>query len=337
MTSVAVRTIGGGAGTSIRRALSRQIASTMPVSAERVRARASTLGSMRQHAARHLVGHLVAGARASTSAGVQRTENDALELLAAPLRRRRWRRQRNHRAPRGELDRPHRDPAQPADARRRRRRRPGRLRRRPAIRGPRRPGRRTRRRRPRPAERTGVCWIHPDVGRTGGAEHLHDRVAVGARPCRGPRPRPRRVPAPTTPAPGPRPAPAPVPRGARRPRSDRSPRSTSGSTTARRFALRSMPLNRAHAVDSRRRSDCASASTWSRSSPGSERAATTNSSASRSRRSSALAPSGAIGLEDRELLGGGVAVGLGLDPEVELPRRDRGGRERLRHRHGRPT
>ena len=44
-TSWPVRTLGGGAGTSSRRALSRQIASTMPVSAERVSARRSTLRS----------------------------------------------------------------------------------------------------------------------------------------------------------------------------------------------------------------------------------------------------------------------------------------------------
>ena len=37
-------------------------------------------------------------------------------------------------------------------------------------------------------------------------------------------------------------------------------------------------------------------------------------------------PSRPIGLEDRELFGGGVTVGLGLDPQVELPRRDLGGR-----------
>ena len=81
VTSAAVRTLGGGAGTSIQRALSRQIASTMPVSAERVRARASTLGSI----ARTLPG--ISSARslqrsASTKAGIQRTEKDALELLA---------------------------------------------------------------------------------------------------------------------------------------------------------------------------------------------------------------------------------------------------------------
>ena len=40
-----------------------------------------------------------------------------------------------------------------------------------------------------------------------------------------------------------------------------------------------------------------------------------------------VAPAGAIGLEDGELLGGGVAVGLRLDVQVELPRRDRGGRD----------
>ena len=77
---------------------------------------------------------------------------------------------------------------------------------------------------------------------------------------------------------------------------------------------------------------CASASTWSRSSPGSERAATASSSASWSSRSSAARHPSAIGLEDRELFGGGLAVGLGLDVEVELPGRDRDGREGLSHR-----
>ena len=88
MTSVAVRTTGGGAGTSMRRALSRQNASTMPVSAERVRARAST----RVSRARTLPGIAAttsARRSVSTSAGVQRTEYEAEVLRLPPLRFRR--------------------------------------------------------------------------------------------------------------------------------------------------------------------------------------------------------------------------------------------------------
>lgn len=40
------------------------------------------------------------------------------------------------------------------------------------------------------------------------------------------------------------------------------------------------------------------------------------------------APSGAVGSEDRQLLRGRFAVGLGADIDVELPGRDRGRRRR---------
>ena len=43
-------------------------------------------------------------------------------------------------------------------------------------------------------------------------------------------------------------------------------------------------------------------------------------------------PSESIGLEDLDLFGSGLAVGLGFDVEVELPGRDRDGREGLSHR-----
>ena len=116
VTSLPVRTTGGAAGTSMRRALSRPMASTMPVSAERVTARASTLGS----SAATLPGMAsTTSARrsGSTSVGVQRTAYDAWSPREEPLRRRRWRSTGHHRAACRELDRPHRDLAQPAHAR----------------------------------------------------------------------------------------------------------------------------------------------------------------------------------------------------------------------------
>ncbi len=316
VTSAAVRTFGGGAGTSIQRALSRQIASTMPVSAERVSARASTLGSM----ASTLPG--ISSARrlhrsVSTSAGVQRTENDALELLAAPRRRRRCRSSGTI-APRAvsstaqiatrpshrtlgrdvvDLSGAGRDqPTQHLADRCRERGRGGTARQRHrGVMDPR------RRRRP------------------GGPEHRHDRIAVDGGVARSRHPRRRPVPVPTTPAPGAH-------------RRVRVPPVRGGSGPAARCARRRArrrprsAVNRDHAADSRRRSDCASASTWSRSSPRSALLVATNSSASREEPQQGRAPSRPIGLEDRELVGGGVTVGLGLDPQVELPRRDLGGR-----------
>ena len=112
---VPVRTTGGAAGTSMRRALSRQMASTMPVRAERVTARASTLGS-RAATPPGMASATSARRSGSTSAGVQRTEYDACSprdgRSASALAQ-----QGHHRAARGQLHRPDRDLAQPADAR----------------------------------------------------------------------------------------------------------------------------------------------------------------------------------------------------------------------------
>ena len=90
VTSLPVRTTGGAAGTSMRRALSRPMASTMPVSAERVTARASTLGS-RAATLPGMASTTSASRSGSTSAGVQRTAYDAWSPRDEPLRRRRWR------------------------------------------------------------------------------------------------------------------------------------------------------------------------------------------------------------------------------------------------------
>ena len=172
-TSFAVWTRGGGAGTSTRRAPSRQIASTMPVSAERVSARRSTLRS----STRMLPGMFVAmrsSRAASTSAGVHRTEYEPLESLALALRRVR-RRSCGTIAPRRELDGPDRDD-RPANGRSNsRRRRPDRCRPRPANRARRRPGSRGRRHARRPtAPRRGAPSTPP--------------------PARPPRPATRRLP-----------------------------------------------------------------------------------------------------------------------------------------------
>ena len=113
-TSVAVRMRGGGAGNLEPPALSRQIASTMPVSAERVSARASTFGSRaRQRAAsrrRRLRGGR--GRRAPGSSAPSTTRSTRCSS-APPLA---LAQQRHHRAARRELDGPDRDPAQPTDA-----------------------------------------------------------------------------------------------------------------------------------------------------------------------------------------------------------------------------
>ena len=116
-TSVAVRTRGGGAGSSSRRALSRQIASTMPVSdGPDQRARVDLRGRARTR--RRASSPRVASRRdESTSAGVQRTEYEPFDSRALPLRALALAQQRDHRAVRGELDRPDRDAAQPAHAR----------------------------------------------------------------------------------------------------------------------------------------------------------------------------------------------------------------------------
>ena len=90
VTSLPVRTTGGAAGTSMRRALSRPMASTMPVSAERVTARASTLGS-RAATLPGMASTTSARRSGSTSAGVQRTAYDACSPRAEPVRRRRCR------------------------------------------------------------------------------------------------------------------------------------------------------------------------------------------------------------------------------------------------------
>ena len=91
VTSLPVRTTGGAAGTSMRRALSRPMASTMPVSADRVTARASTLGS-RAATLPGIASTTSARRSGSTSAGVHRTAYDACSLRDEPLRRRRCRR-----------------------------------------------------------------------------------------------------------------------------------------------------------------------------------------------------------------------------------------------------
>ncbi len=90
-TSVAVRTFGGGAGISSWRAPSRQIASTMPVSADRVSARASTSWSSARSEP-GIVSISCESRAGSTSAGVQRTEYEPLVSRAVPPRRVRWRR-----------------------------------------------------------------------------------------------------------------------------------------------------------------------------------------------------------------------------------------------------
>ena len=116
VTSLPVRTTGGAAGTSMRRALSRPMASTMPVSAERVTARASTLGS-RAATLPGMASTTSARRSGSTSAGVQRTAYDAWSPRDEPLPASALAQHRHHRASCRELDRPHRDLAQPADAR----------------------------------------------------------------------------------------------------------------------------------------------------------------------------------------------------------------------------
>ena len=149
VTSLPVRTTGGAAGTSMRRALSRQMASTMPVSAERVTARASTLGS----SAATLPGMAsTTSARRSAIDERGRPPHRVRRVLAAavePVAPTALPQQRDHRTPGRQLDGPHRDLAQPAHARadvvaharRSPRRRASRAPRRPAPR-PRRPCRR---------------------------------------------------------------------------------------------------------------------------------------------------------------------------------------------------
>ena len=212
---------------------------------------------------------------ASTKAGIQRTEKDALELLAVPRRRRRWRSngtiapravsstaqtatRPNHRtlgatsstcpAP-AATSHPSTSPTGTANA--------------------------AARRAPRQRDR-GVA-DPPRRRRACSAEHGHDLIAVGGRRDPVPAPRHHAVPVPTTPAPG-----------ALRARLGSSRARAAPDTVGRRARSPPLPsaVNRAHAADNRRRSDCASASTWSRSSPRSARALATNSSASRTRRSS---------------------------------------------------
>ena len=89
-TSAGVRTCGGGAGTSTRRALSRPIASTIPVSADLVSAAPSTEGSS-AHTAPGTVRASSARRSGSTTAGVQRTEYEPrVSLARAPRRGRRF-------------------------------------------------------------------------------------------------------------------------------------------------------------------------------------------------------------------------------------------------------
>ena len=114
-TSVAVRTFGGGAGVSSWRAPSRQIASTIPVSAERVeRAGVDVLVEREQR-----TGHRLDQAREPGRVDERRRPAHGVRTVrvagtaAAP---RALAQERHHRAARGELDRPDRDPTQPADA-----------------------------------------------------------------------------------------------------------------------------------------------------------------------------------------------------------------------------
>ena len=89
----------------------------MPVSAERVSARASTLGSSASTLPGIVVGHLVEAAGVDQRRRPPHRERGAgaaLGAAAAPA----LAQQRNHRAARGELHGPDRDPAQPAHARR---------------------------------------------------------------------------------------------------------------------------------------------------------------------------------------------------------------------------
>ena len=122
---------------------------------------------------------------ASTSAGVQRTENEPLGAARGAAAPPALAQQRHHRAPRGELDRPDRDPAQPADARADRRR-PDRRRPRRASPAPRRPESRTRRRAAPPRQRDRGVRIHPDVGAPAAASIAMTVVAVDGGVARPP-------------------------------------------------------------------------------------------------------------------------------------------------------
>ena len=130
----------------------------------------------------------------SISAGVQRTEYDAVDSLFAPLPRLRWRSSGTI-AARGELDRPDRDPSQPADAR------ADVVAASPAPAGRNQPAQhladraeRTRRRCGRRAGTGGVA-DQPDGGARGG-EHRGDVVGIRERRSRtgGPRDHPPRFP-----------------------------------------------------------------------------------------------------------------------------------------------
>ena len=198
-TSVAVRTVGGGAGISSWRAPSRQIASTMPVSAERVSARASTSWSS-----------------ASSEPGIvsiepgephridergrpaHRVRTVGVACRSAPARA--LAQERNHRAACGELDGPDRDPTQPADTRTDAFA-PGRRRPRPANRARRRPGSPARRRVRLPAAgpRRGASTRHG--GAPAVASIADELVAAHRTGHCGPRPRRRPVRVPTRPAP----------------------------------------------------------------------------------------------------------------------------------------
>ena len=331
MTSAAVRTVGGGAGTSIQRALSRQIASTMPVSAERVSAARVDARIDREHAARHLVGQLVAAPSVD-------------QCRHPPHRERRlencWRRRggavagatSGTIAPRAVSSTAH-------TATRPNQRtlghdvaRPGRLPPRPAIRGPRRPGRRTRGAAPPPGRRDRRVADPPRRRRTRRAEHRHHRIAVGGGRARVPRPMPRRVPAPTTPAPGALPAPAPVPRVRGGFRSDRLLRSTTRSAPpsgGRGRSVEPRPRRRQPAEIGLRVGEHLVAFLAPERSRTGRRTPRRRAAGGAARRAT-----GSIGFEHRELLGRRVAVGFRLDPEVELPRGNLGSRRGglIRHR-----
>ena len=255
----------------------------------------------------------------------------AVRVAGAPAPTRALAEERNHRAARGELDRPDRDPAQPADARADALDLAGAGRDQPAEHLADRDrlgvGLAATRQRHRAVARP------PRMGRTCGLEHVDELIATDRRgvATRGPRDDASGFPrdlylddagldALLTLALW-RPW---LRRDRRRVALGRPPPDAPSVVRAR------WPVCRAQASASRRCSDSRSAMTCSRSSPRSDRALARCSSASRSSASSA--PRDRIGLEDRELLGRGLAVDLGVDVHVELPGRERRRRRRSCHR-----
>ncbi len=298
----------------------------MPVSAERVRARASTLGSSAAHAAGHVVGHLVEPARVDQRRRPAHREGRAGAALgaAAPLA---LAQQRDHRPVGGQLDRPDRDVRPTSGRSAPRRRRPGRRPPRPASRGRRRRARRARRPGHPPASGSGRAAIHPAVGAPASSSIFatsslagHGRAGTSA---------------PRHDASG-----SPRDLELRHPGLGRASSAESFTAVGTLVVLAAVvveddaPFDRVEPIPCRRqapvvelrvRQHLVAFVAGDRSDRGDVLLGLTHEAEERG------APPGSVRLEDRELLGGGLAVGFRLDVQVELPGSERGGRRRLDH------